>query len=92
MDPAFGKVLKRLRLRTGKSRYQLWKFSGLDQAYLGRLEKGLKGASRETVILIGLSLVYNSDMLTPEDVDELLLAAGYAPLRRRGHRSPLTVS
>lgn len=76
-----------MRLRAGKSRYQLWKFSGLDQAYLARLEKGRKQPSRETVILVGLALVHNCDKVAYEDIEELLLAAGYAPLRRGRSRS-----
>ena len=52
------------------------------EAFLGRLETGDRRASRETVILLGVALVHGSDRLTCEDVDELLLSAGYAPLRR----------
>lgn len=77
----FAQGLRSLRLRAGKSRYQLWKLTGLDQAYLGRLEKGEKNPSRNTVILLGLALVHDCNVVSCEDVDELLLGAGYAPLR-----------
>ena len=77
----FSDVLRQLRVKAGKSRYQLWKFSGLDQAFLSRLERGEKNPSRETVVLLGLALVHNCDAVGSEDIDELLLSAGYAPLR-----------
>ena len=77
----FGDSLSNLRKKAGKSRYRLWQLTGLDQAFLARLEKGEKNPSRNTVILLGLALVHGCDEITCEDVDELLLAAGYAPLR-----------
>ena len=36
----FSGTLKRLRSKSGKSRYRLAQFSGLDEAYLLRLESG----------------------------------------------------
>lgn len=77
----FGDTLQNLRTRAGKSRYRLWQLTGLDQAFLARLEKGEKNPSRNTVIMLGLALVHGCDEITCDDVDELLLAAGYAPLR-----------
>ncbi|MCD6359606.1 MAG: helix-turn-helix transcriptional regulator [Armatimonadetes bacterium] len=77
----FARELRSLRHKSGKSRYRLWKFTGLDQAYLGRLEKGEKNPSRNTVILLGLALVHGCDEISCQDIDELLLTAGYAPLR-----------
>jgi len=52
------------------------------------LEKGEKNPSRNTVLLIGLALVHNCDKITCDDIDELLLAAGYAPLRDLRPRPP----
>ena len=40
--------------------------------------------SREVVMMLALALVENSTNVGVDDIDELLLAAGYAPLRRRG--------
>jgi len=77
----FGENLHYLRTKAGKSRYRLWQLTSLDQAYLGRLEKGEKNPSRNTVILLGLALVHGCSQITCEDIDDLLLAAGYAPLR-----------
>jgi len=77
----FGDKLQYLRKISGKSRYQLWQLTGLDQAFLSRLEKGQKNPSRNTVMLLGLALVHNCSEITCDEIDELLLAAGYAPLR-----------
>ena len=77
----FGDNLLCLRTKAGKSRYRLWQLTGLDQAFLGRLEKGEKNPSRNTVMLLGLALVHGSEEITCDEIDELLLAAGYAPLR-----------
>ena len=79
---SFSETLERLRKRTGKSRYQLWKLSGLDQAFISRLEKGEKNPSRSTVIRLGLALVHGSTEVSCDDIDELLLDAGFAPLRK----------
>ena len=84
---AFGDKLKALRLKAGKSRYRLAQYSGIDQAYIQRLETGERSSpSRDVVLMIGFALVENSSTVSLHDVDELLLAAAYAPLRRRGER------
>lgn len=77
----FGDLLCDLRTKAGKSRYRLGQLTGLDQAFLARLEKGAKNPSRNTVILLGLALMHGCNVITCDDIDELLLAAGYAPLR-----------
>lgn len=77
----FGNTLQNMRTRVGKSRYRLWQLTGLDQSYLGRLEKGEKKPSRNTVMMLGLALVHGCTEITCDDIDELLLSAGYAPLR-----------
>jgi transcriptional regulator with XRE-family HTH domain len=84
MDKTFGQLLRQLRVKTEKSRYQLWKFSGVDQSYIAKLENGKKASpSRATVILLGMGLLYASDEIELSDVEELLLAADFAPLRKR---------
>ena len=88
---SFADALKRLRLKAGKSRYRLTQFSGIDQAYILRLENGERtNPSRDVVLMLALALVENSETVGVYDVDELLLAAGYAPLRRRGEKSIAT--
>jgi transcriptional regulator with XRE-family HTH domain len=77
----FGDTLHKLRTKSGKSRYRLWQLTGLDQAFLSRLEKGEKNPSRNTVMLLGLALVHGCNVIACEEIDELLLVAGYAPLR-----------
>lgn len=79
----FSELLQDLRQRAKKSRYELHKVTGLDQAYLKRLEDGEKtNPSRETVLMLGFALVRGNEAIHIGDIDELLLAAGYAPLRR----------
>ena len=86
----FGSTLKTFRKLAGKSRYRLAQLSGIDQAYLLRLERGEQtNPSRDLVIHLGLALVFGSQVVTLENVDELLLSAGYASLQRR-HRLGLT--
>jgi transcriptional regulator with XRE-family HTH domain len=77
----FGDTLLNLRTKAGKSRYRLWQLTGLDQAFLARMEKGEKNPSRNTVMLLGLALVHSCNQISCDEIDELLLAAGYAPLR-----------
>ena len=84
MDKTFGQLIRQLRNKAGKSRYQLWKFSGIDQSYIAKLENGEKDCpSRSTVILLGMGLLRNCDQLELSDIEELLLAADFAPLRKR---------
>ena len=78
----FGEKLQRLRKKAGKSRYELSKLTALDQAFLGRLETGVKNPSRDTVLKLGFALVHNNTAITLDDIDELLMAAEFAPLRK----------
>ena len=81
----FGQTLKNLRTKSGKLRYRLNQYSGLDEAYILRLESGERqNPSRDAVMKLGLALVATSESMSIQDVNELLLAAGYAPLRSRG--------
>ena len=89
----FGERLKALRVKAKKSRYRLAQYSGIDQAYLLRLESGERtNPSRDIVIMLSLALVENSERVTVHDIDELLLTAGYAPLKRRGERQTSVVA
>ena len=81
----FSLVLRRLRERSNKSRYKLAHFTGVNEAYLLRLETGeRRNPSRDVVMKLGLALVADSSLVTLDDVNELLLSAGYAPLLSRG--------
>jgi transcriptional regulator with XRE-family HTH domain len=81
---SFAETLKRLRIKACKSRYQLWKFSGVDQSYIAKLEKGEKlNPSRSTVLLLCMGLLRYCNQIDLCEVEELLLAADYAPLRKR---------
>jgi len=83
----FGETLKKLRSRASKSRYRLSQYSGVNQAYILRLERGDRGNPSRDVIMLGLALVEGSDSVDIWDIDELLLSAEYAPLRKKGDAS-----
>ena len=81
----FSKTFKRLRSKSGKTKYKLAQYSGLNEAYVLRLESGERqNPSRDTVMKLGLALVADSATVSIHDVNELLLAGGFAPLRGRG--------
>ncbi len=81
----FSEKLRMLREKARKSKYRVAQYSGIDQAYILRLETGEKAnPSRDVVLMLGFALAHNSDAVEIDDVDELLLSAGYAPFRRRG--------
>ena len=81
----FAQTLHIMRAKTGKSRYRLAQYSGLDEAYILRLESGERqNPSRDAVMKLCLALAATSKGISIHEVNELLLAAGYAPLRSRG--------
>ena len=81
----FSEQLKVLRHKAGKSRYRLAQYSGLNEAYILRLESGERAnPSRNVVILLALALAQGVSPIEIWDLDALLLSADYAPLRRRG--------
>lgn len=84
-ETEFSATLKRLRRKAGKSRYKLAQWTGLSEAYLLRLENGERSnPSRDAVVLLALALVSDGQSIDVYDVEELMLSAGYAPLRKRG--------
>lgn len=77
-DMEFAHVLRTLRKRAGKSRYRIARFSGLDQAYILRLETGeRKRPSRATVFRLTLALVEGNSGLSVEDMYQLYEAGGF---------------
>jgi len=85
---SFGEALQRTRRKAGKSRYKLAQWCGINEAYVLRLENGERNnPSRDVVLMLALALVHNSPLLDIYDIDGLLIAADYAPLKRRGDRS-----
>ena len=81
----FANIFRDLRQKTGKSRYNMAKFTGLDESYLLRLETGERNnPSRDVVLMIGLALVRQSNLVEIWDIDNLLMSAEHSPLRKRG--------
>ncbi len=88
----FAETLKKLRTRSGKSRYRVAQYSGVNEAYILRLERGERAnPSRDIVLMLGFGLVEGSASIEIWEVDELLMSAEYAPLRRRGEPSLIPV-
>ena len=85
----FSRLLRHLTAKSGKTRYRLAQCSGVDEAYIFRLENGKRhNPSRDMVLKLGLGLMHGSSSITIYDVDELLLAAEFSPLRGRGEQLP----
>ena len=81
----FAETLKRLRIKSGKSRYKLAQYSELSESYILRLESGERAnPSRDVVVKLGMALAQGVSSIEIWDIDTLLLSADYAPLRRRG--------
>ncbi len=81
----FGEKLRKLRTKSGKSRYRLAQDSDIDESYILRLERGERNRpSREVVLKLGLGLMKGSGGVEIWDIDTLLLSAGYASLSRKG--------
>ena len=84
-NTGFSRTLRKLRSKSGKSKYKLARYSGLDEAYVSRLESGKRqNPSMDTVMKLSLALVADSTTVSIDDVNELLVAGGYAPLRGSG--------
>ena len=81
----FAETFKRLRIKSGKSRYKLAQYSGLSEPYILRLESGERtNPSRDVVMMLGTALAQGVPSIEIWDIDALMLSADYAPLRRRG--------
>jgi transcriptional regulator with XRE-family HTH domain len=79
----FAKALHRIRTRAKLTRYRLALEANADPGHLGRLERGeRRHPSRELTLRLGQAFLDNSGDVTLEDIDQLLKAAGHAPLRR----------
>ena len=82
---ALANIFRDLRQKTGKSRYNMAKFTGLDESYLLRLETGERNnPSRDVVLMLALALVRQSNLVEIWDIDNLLMSAEHSPLRKRG--------
>ena len=79
----FSETLRKMRTKSGKSKYRLAQDSGIDESYILRLERGDRTRpSRDVVVTLGLALMQVSGGVDIGDIDTLLLSAEFAPLRR----------
>src|SRR5436305_6882967 len=77
-EPAFGQLLRSLRVRAGLSQNQLARHAGVDPAYVNRLERAAASStalpSRRVVQALAEALDAG-----PVDAERLLVAAGLCP-------------
>jgi transcriptional regulator with XRE-family HTH domain len=79
----FAKALRRLRTRAKLTRYRLAMEANVDPGHVGRLERGeRRHPSRDLVLRLSQALLDCSGDICLEEIDQLLKAAGHAPLRR----------
>ena len=72
----FAERLKTLRIKAGKSRYRLAQYSGIDQAYIHRLETGERtNPGRQIVLMLAFALVENTPVAVLSLADHLALPA-----------------
>lgn len=74
----FGSILRRLRIRAGLSQNQLARHSGIDPAYVNRLERGTAGIGSTPSRRVVLSL-WRTLETTAENREQMLVAAGLCP-------------
>jgi DNA-binding XRE family transcriptional regulator len=79
---AFGPMLRRLRTRSGLSQNQLARRSGVDPAYVNRLERAVAATGQASVSLPSRKVVtalWEALEAAVEDRERLLVAAGHCP-------------
>ena len=70
----FAETLKRLRIKSGKSRYKFAQYSELSEPYILRLESGERAnPSRDVVVRLGMALAHGVSSIEIWDMDALLL-------------------
>ena len=84
----FAETLKRLRIKSGKSRYKLAQYSELSEPYILRLESGERAnPSRDVVVRLGMALAHGVSSIEIWDMDALALRRLRAPTPKgRGRR------
>ncbi|HYX09066.1 MAG TPA: helix-turn-helix transcriptional regulator [Bacteroidales bacterium] len=63
---AFGTVLRKYRTKVGLSQEHLALEAGLDRSYISLIERGLRGASLETIITLAHTLDITAAILVQE--------------------------
>ncbi len=88
----FSRTLLEQRRKRGKSRQFLSQFTGIDEAYIRRLETGEKcNPSPEVIVKLWIGLVadegqFRNDPTMPYGLSELLDAAGFTAVARSQNR------
>lgn len=83
LDPAaFGLLLRGLRRRAGLSQNRLARLTGIDPAYVNRLERAMSprtGTPSRAVVLGLWEVLAEVDVAEPDDRERLLVLAGHCP-------------
>jgi hypothetical protein len=73
----FSKVFSDLIKKSGTTCYQIYKFTGINQAYLKRLRSGERqNPSPEIILKISLALTHFGNKITIGDIQELFGSVG----------------
>lgn len=81
-DNNFSVAFTGLLKRFGVTCYQIGKYTGLDQAYLSRLNNGEKtNPSPETIMKICLALAHYSEKIMLHDLESLFRSVGRSVIR-----------
>ncbi len=72
VEPIFGEVLKRVRIKKKLSQEELAFEAGVDRTFVSRLERGLKQPTITTLIGLGLALGVSAADLVRETEKEYL--------------------
>ena len=83
----FSQAFQRILEKTGVSCYQISQYTGLDQAYLSRLKKGVRNnPSVETIMKISLAIACFSTKFSIRDAENLFNSIGRSLIPKRSHR------
>ena len=83
-DDNFSVVFTGLLTRFSVTCYEIGEYTGLDQAYLSRLQSGERtNPSSETIMKIGLALAHFSEKITLHDLESLFRSVGHSLFRDR---------
>ena len=73
----FAEVFSKLIAKSRVTGYQIFQFTHLDQAYIGRLKSGEKNnPSPETIVKIGLAFCHFNDKIKMSEIEMLFKSVG----------------
>ena len=76
---SFGELLRTFRQRARISQSELSRLTGLHASHVSRMERNVRSAPRRKTV----EALSHALLLSPDESDELLMGAGYAPPKPR---------